>query len=111
MDLEDEQIKFYSTCVYTSMNATNLSFYRITLQELHLIDIGNISSVKCNCIVYYYDHIWRNQYSSGSCEKGLIYIFNGGDFFLVCSLFTATGDVFVLYEWFKMVVCLDSRPS
>lgn len=88
MDLEDQWIKLYSSYVYTSttpsaakhVNAANLSFYRIALWELHLIDMRNISSVKWKCMVYYYDHIWHNQYSSGSCERGLVYICSDGAF-------------------------------
>lgn len=65
MELEDQWIKFYSTNVYTNpthntskhMDATNLSFYRITLQGLHLIDIRNTSTVRCQFIVQFYDHI------------------------------------------------------
>lgn len=84
MDLKDQWIKFYCTYVYTGttptaakhVNAANLSFYRITLWEIHLIDLRNIKSIKCKCLLYYYDHIWHNQYSSFP-EKGFAYIFNG----------------------------------
>lgn len=67
MELEDQWIKLCSTNIYTRtthntvkhVNATNLSFYRSAVQGMHLIDIRNINTVKCKCIMHFCDPIYH----------------------------------------------------